>query len=273
VTQVSGDHDSLDDLVRVCDGADAVLHLSALQPTAASSEDVFGKNVQGTLNVFEAAARCGVQRVINWSSVWVLGWSSPGNRFVPDYLPIDEAHPLRATDPYGRSKIEGEAIAASFHGRDGLQAVTLRPVFTATRAMLETLWGTKGLRSPSYSHLAYVDARDQAVAARRALESHSESHLIVYLAADDSRVAEPLSEVLPRLHPEIGDRARQLTGSQSSISSRHAAASLGWKPEHSWRNLPITGRIRGVSKATVRRGIRTVLPRGLVKRVRGHPGR
>ncbi len=268
VAQVVGDHAAMDDLLPAFDGADAVLHLSALQPAATSSEDVFGKNVQGTLNVFEAALRSGVKRVVNWSSVWALGWSAPGNTFVPDYLPVDEAHPLHADDPYGRSKIEGEAIAASFHGREGLEVVSLRPVFTATPATLELIWGTKGKRAPGYSHLAYVDARDQAVAARRALEFDTTSYVTAYLAADDSRVAEPLCDLLPRLHPPIGDRAAPLVGAQSAISNHHAAAVLGWRPQHSWRTLATAARIRGTANAAVRTGIRRAAPAGLVKRLR-----
>jgi nucleoside-diphosphate-sugar epimerase len=218
------------------------------------------------MNVFDAARRCGLKKVVNWSSVWALGWSMPGNAFVPDYLPIDEDHPLRADDPYGRSKIEGEAIAESFHGHDGLEAVTLRLVYTAQPATLARLWRTKGVTNPTYSHLAYVDARDQARAARRALEIESDSYITAYVAADDSRVAEPLCELLPRLFAPIGDRAEQLTGFRSSISNQRAREVLGWSPAHSWRSLSVAQGVRGLAAASVRRAARTVVPGGVRKR-------
>lgn len=269
VAQIIGDHGNMDQLLAAFDGVDAVLHLSALQPPAQSAEDVFGANVDGTTNVFDAAHRCGVSKVVSWSSIWALGWSEPGNEFIPDYLPIDEEHPLRATDAYGRSKIEGEAIARSFHGRDGLQTMTLRPVYTALPATLAKLWSTKGATNPTYSHLAYVDVRDQAKAARCALEIRNDSYLVANLAADDSRVIEPLCELLPRLYPPIGDLAEQLTGSRSSISNARARELLGWAPEHSWRNLSAPQRVRGHAAETVRRAAVKVVPAGARESLRG----
>lgn len=268
VSQVVGDHANVDGLLAVFDGADAVLHLSALQPPAHSGEELFEANVKGTMNVFDAARRCGVGKVVNWSSIWALGWSRPGNTFIPDYLPIDEDHLLLADDAYGRSKIEGEAIAKSFHGRDGLQAITLRPVYTAMPATLAKLARTNGLRSPSYSHLAYLDVRDQARAARCSLEIRVDGYIVANLAADDSRVAEPLCELLPRLHGPIGDRADELTGSQSSISNERAKALLGWSPQYSWRSLTATQRMRGYATESARSAAAMVVPAGARERLR-----
>jgi nucleoside-diphosphate-sugar epimerase len=259
----------MDELLAAFDGADAVLHLSAAQPHSRPVEDLFGANVKGTMNVFDVALRCGVRKVVNWSSIWALGWSEPGNEFIPDYLPIDEGHPLRATDAYGQSKIEGEAIAESFHGRDGLQALTLRPVYTALPATLAKLWSTKGVKNPTYSHLAYVDVRDQARAARRTLEVRNESYTVVNLAADDSRVAEPLRELLPRLHPPIGDRAEQLTGVRSSISNDRARQLLDWSPHYSWRSLSTPQRVRGYATQSVRSAAEKLVPAGAKELMRG----
>lgn len=268
VSQVVGDHANVDELLTVFDGADAVLHLSALQPPYHSEEDLFEANVNGTINVFDAARRCGVGKVVFWSSIWALGWSRPGNTFIPDYLPIDEDHALLADDDYGRSKIEGEAIAKSFHGCDGLQAMTLRPVYTALPATVAKLGRTNGLRNPAYSHLAYLDVRDQARAARCALEIRVDGYLVANLAADDSRVAEPLCELLPRLHAPIGDRADQLTGSRSSISNERAKALLDWSPRYSWRRLTATQRMRGYATESARSAAAMVVPASARERLR-----
>lgn len=264
VNQVVGDYLERERLLEVMEGADAVLHLAALQPAAAAEEDVYGNNVQGTLNVFEAAEQCGVGVVVNWSSVWALGWSTPGNTFVPDYLPIDEAHPLRATDPYGRAKIEGEAIASSFHGRSGMRVITLRAVYTATPRGMERLWGARN-RTPVYSHLSYVDARDHARAARLALASASSDYVTAYLAADDSRIAEPLATALPRLNPDLADIAAPLSGPQSAISNNHAADALGWRPQHSWRTLSMAAKARGSAATAASRAIRTISPQATAR--------
>ena len=268
VTQVAGDHANLDELLAAFAGVDAVLHLSALQATAESRQEVLSANTQGTMNVFEAAQRCGVKKVINWSSVWALGWTKPGNTFIPDYLPIDENHPLRADDPYGRSKIEGEEIAQAHHGQDGLEVTTLRSVYTALPATMAMLSRTNGIKDPIYSHLAYVDVFDHARAARLAIETKADGYRVVYLAADDSRVAEPLAELLPKLHAPIGDRAAQLTGSRSSISNQRAKELLGWSPQNSWRRMTLRQRARGYVAAGSHRAVATVLPTEARERLR-----
>ena len=268
VTQVIGDHGNIDAMVGAFHGADAVLHLSALQPRAASPEEVYSSNLAGTNNVLDAARKCGVGRVVYWSSVWALGWSRPGNAFIPDYLPIDEKHPLRENDSYGRSKIEGEAAVAAAHGQNGVQTMTLRPVYTALPATVARLWRTNGLADPTYSHLAYVDVRDQARAARQALESTHREHVALYLAADDSRVAAPLCDLLPQLYEPIGDRAAALVGTRSSISNERAKQLLGWRPTHTWRSVTIGQKLRGSAAVAVRAGARTIVPATVRERLR-----
>lgn len=268
VSQIVGDHGIKDQLMAAFEGADAVLHMSALLATTASSEEVLEANVQGTANVFEAVRRSGVKKVVNWSSVWAVGWTKPGNVFIPDYLPIDEDHPLRADDPYGQSKIECEAIAESFHGQDGLEAMTLRSVYTALPATMARLWRTNGIQNPSYSHLAYVDVFDHARGARRALETRTGNYVTIYLAADDSRVIEPLSELLPRLYPPIGDRADLLTGTRSSISNQRAKDVLGWSPLNSWRRVTLPQKVRGYVTVNARSVARKALPPAARERLR-----
>jgi UDP-glucose 4-epimerase len=44
----------------------------------------------------------------------------------PDYVPVDEAHPIRPIDPNGVSKMAGEAYHTLYHQRYGLRTVSLR---------------------------------------------------------------------------------------------------------------------------------------------------
>ena len=59
----------------------------------------------------------------------------------------------------------------------------------------------------------------------------------LFVVADDSNAAEPLSTLLPKLLPAIGDMAKDLTGTQSGVSNAEAKKVLGWQPQYSWRNL------------------------------------
>lgn len=118
----------LTDYVAVADvlrGADAIVHLgnlSVLRDSPDGSADDVRNNLHSTYVVFEAAAQVGVRRIVSASSIQaygVLRMPTPGGRLSvpPDYLPIDEEHPLRPTSPYQLTKAAGETIAESFARR------------------------------------------------------------------------------------------------------------------------------------------------------------
>lgn len=97
---------------------DAVIHFAGLKAVGESAEiprTYYEVNVAGTLSLMAAMETAGVRRIVFSSSATVYG--------EPQYLPIDEDHPLSATNPYGRSKLMVEEIL-----RD--QAVA-RPDWTA----------------------------------------------------------------------------------------------------------------------------------------------
>src|ERR1039457_2922902 len=74
----------------------AVVHAAAIPaPGNHPPHMVFGNNMMATFNVVEACVRSGVRRLVNISSVGVLGLHYAQRRFLPDYLPIDEGHRLR----------------------------------------------------------------------------------------------------------------------------------------------------------------------------------
>ena len=87
----------------------------------------------------------------------------------------------------------------------------------------------------SFQAFSYVDARDLAVAFRLSVEKVLPNGTTLFVAADDSNVAEPLCDLLPRLRPSIGDKARALTGTKGAYSNARAKALLGWRPQFSWR--------------------------------------
>lgn len=108
-------------------GCDAVVHLAALRnPFYGPGEEVFRINTVGTFNVFEAAAKEGIHRVVQASSINALGCAWNIVDFVPHYFPVDEDHPLHTTDPYSFSKQQVEEIGAYFWRRDGVSSIALR---------------------------------------------------------------------------------------------------------------------------------------------------
>ena len=235
VKYLVGDIQDLGQVMEAVAGAEAVIHLAAIHnPNIATTTVTYQTNVVGTFNVHHAAFRLGVKRVVSASSNAVVGWSY-GEEFMPDYLPIDEDHPVRPEDVYGLSKEIGETIARSYT-RKGLETVMLRPSGVVSPDELEQMRKDGGRRPTSFHAYSYVDARDLAVAFRLAVERSIESGSVFFVVADDSTVAEPLSDVYPRVMPSIGAKAGYLTGSQGAYSNAAAKKSLGWQPVHSWRS-------------------------------------
>jgi nucleoside-diphosphate-sugar epimerase len=116
---------TVDDLVPVFRGADAVVHLAwAFQPTH-DPRETWRVNVGGTERVLAAVAEAGVPAVVHSSSV---GAYSPG----PKDDPVDEDWPTDAvpTAGYGREKAYAERLLDAFELRHPhVRTVRLRPAF------------------------------------------------------------------------------------------------------------------------------------------------
>ena len=235
VRYLAGDVQDLGHVMEAMAGADSVVHLAAIHnPNIATAGVTYQTNVVGTFNVHHAAFRLGVKRVVSASSNAAVGWSY-SERFLPDYLPIDEDHPLKPENVYGLSKQIGETIARSYT-RKGVETVSLRPSGVVTPDELEQMRKEGGRRPTGFQAYSYIDARDLALAFRLAVEQPIPSDTILFVVAADSTVAEPLCDLYPRVMPEIGDKARSLTGTKGAYSNTRARKLLGWQPVHSWRH-------------------------------------
>jgi len=244
VRHVRGDIRDLGQVYGVLNGADAVVHLAGIRrPGIAPDDVVFSTNVLGTFNVHEAAWRLGVRRVVSTSSEAGLGWDYRLRDFVPDYLPIDEDHPARPQDPYGLSKVAGEAIALSYAAR-GLEVAVLRPPWVIMPDGLERLRRDGGRRMTRFGLASYIDVRDLADAYSLALQAPADrlaENPILFIVADDPSIAEPLSTFMPRTLPAIGTLAAALGAGMPAVSNARAAVALGWRPGRSWRQSDPAG--------------------------------
>jgi UDP-glucose 4-epimerase len=70
----------------------------------------YDNNVAGSMSLIRAMQENGIKKIVFSSSATVYG--------VPQYLPIDESHPLSAINPYGRTKIYIEEILADLATSD-----------------------------------------------------------------------------------------------------------------------------------------------------------
>ncbi|QEL26515.1 NAD(P)-dependent oxidoreductase [Bosea sp. F3-2] len=103
---------------RAMAGMDAVIHMAGVVREA-PFEAILQTNVVGTWNVYEAARRQGVGRVVFGSSNHAVG-------FYPRHQRIDETVPPRPDGRYGLSKCWGEAVGALYADKYGIRSMHVR---------------------------------------------------------------------------------------------------------------------------------------------------
>lgn len=124
---------------KAMEGCNIVLHLAALIaiPYSYHSPATYvSTNIQGTLNVVQAARDLGVSKVVHTSTSEVYGTA----RFVP----IHEEHPLQGQSPYSASKIGADQIALSYYRSFNVPVAVIRPFNTygprqSARAIIPTV--------------------------------------------------------------------------------------------------------------------------------------
>jgi NAD dependent epimerase/dehydratase len=136
---VPGDVRDVHSLRSAASGCRLILHLAALIaiPYSYRSPDSYlSVNVQGTLNLLQAARECRTERVIVTSTSEVYGTARQ--------VPIGEDHPLQAQSPYAASKIGADQMAVAFHRTYGMPVTVVRPFNTygprqSARAVIPTV--------------------------------------------------------------------------------------------------------------------------------------
>jgi hypothetical protein len=112
------------------------------------------------------------------ASVGVRGLHYATRRFLPDYLPIDEEHPLRPQDPYGLSKLLGEQLCDAAVRRSDLRCISLRPAWVQDAASYAADLGPliRAGRPRGVAGWPYIDVGDLPGAVRLAVESDLPGH-------------------------------------------------------------------------------------------------
>lgn len=226
---------------QVATGCSAVVHLAALAHDSAGSPDqIMAVNVQGSWHVLLAAEAAGAARVICFSSAQVFGIAE-GER-LPDYFPVDDAHPRRAMRPYGLSKRLLEDLCEGFSARTGIATIVLRPVAVWDESDYIRIEDRRRsqLRSefePFWEYGAFVDVRDVAAAVHKALTVPIDGHHRALLCAGDISATAPSLELAARLAPRVpvADPGRYRANPWAALIDCSAAATaLGWRPAYRW---------------------------------------
>jgi UDP-glucose 4-epimerase len=228
-------------LVGALRGQEAVAHLAAVpNPRTASPEACFHTNAHGTWALLQAAEDAGVRRVVVASSDAALGlhYNPPG--WGPQYLPIDERHPLRPSEVYSLSKEVTEAVCRCFAVRGKLEVLVIRPthiVFPPEYPELES----RGSDVENYHLWTYVAPEDVAQGFERALDHKDGRHDVFFISAADGLNTRPTLELVQErwgnLPPLRNPAWFEADPCASLLDITHAREVLGFEPTISWRDF------------------------------------
>ena len=139
INVISGDIRDHDFCKKITKNQDVVINLAALIAIPYSYQapsSYVETNINGTLNLCQAARENSVSQLITISTSEVYGSAN--------YVPIDETHPTKPQSPYSASKIAADAIAMSFFNCFDLPLTIARPFNTygprqSARAIIPTI--------------------------------------------------------------------------------------------------------------------------------------
>jgi uronate dehydrogenase len=152
---------------RMVEGVDGIVHLGGISGEN-TWEKILEGNIVGLYNVFEAARRAGVQRIVMATSNHAVG-------FYPRAETIDHRVVPRPDSRYGVSKAFSEALASLYADKHGIG-------FLCTRI------GNFGMRPIDSRRLAiWISPRDYTQLVRIGLEHPDIRYEIVYGVSNNQR--------------------------------------------------------------------------------------
>jgi UDP-glucose 4-epimerase len=244
-----------EEMLRVCEGMDAIVHCAAQVSVERSMESPLHDmdlNVTGTVNLLKAAVDSKVRRFVYISSAATYG--------DPLYVPVDEEHPLAPKSFYGVGKVASEAYVRAFTASMGIEHVIIRPFnLYSPRADPRSPYsgvitkfsqwakGGKALRIEGDGEQTrdFVHTVDAARFIRLALESEA-SDVTVNCGGGKAITVNQLAEAIVGTFPD-------------SAGVEHVAPRLG-DIKHSRADISLARRLYDFSpEISLREGIRTFL--------------
>ena len=229
-------------------GFDQIVHLAAIpHPYNDPADRVMSVNMTSTFNVFEAAHREGVGRVIYGCSESSTGFGIHEVAFTPLYVPFDEEHPCWPHETYSLSKHLGERIGANYARAFGMEVISLRYCWVLDKRGVEAaariVENARAHRLPDETPWfgAYIAVHDVASACLAASEyqfppESKPPYEAFMLTAKNTFYGLPTLDVLAQAFepmPPIKDQAYfDASPCASVFDIRKAERLLGWTPQY-----------------------------------------
>jgi nucleoside-diphosphate-sugar epimerase len=217
---------------------DVVVHLAAkifVPDSYKLPHDFYFTNYIGTLNMLELCRKFNARMIFASSYVY-------GN---PQYLPIDENHPLVAFNPYADSKIQGENLCRSYHNFFGIKTIIVRPfnlfgrgqhnIFLISSILEQAKTGTINLQS-SKPRRDYIYIDDMVAAYIKMIYNTQINFEIFNIGSGKSYSVKEIAEMINneygnKLHIKFSNLER-LNEVENTVSDIQRAKSiLKWEPQ------------------------------------------
>ncbi len=228
---------------------DYILHVASLPGDTGNPRQMVDINVCGCTDMLELARIKQVKRIVVVSSISAYEWYPEVKFCAPDYLPVDEKHPLRPQDMYSSTKQMQEILVRTFYCEYGVPACAIRLAAVVGpngqgggrgwRQIAESLAEGKNVQIPHFSleeRCHYVDVRDVARMLLHCCKSDAADGEIFNCCAPHSVTGQELAEIIRKYYPgievETGFAWSMAQGGKIAFSMNKARELMGYEPRY-----------------------------------------
>ncbi len=198
--------------------------------------EVYENNAVSTFHVLEAAGRAGADIV--WASsetVYGTHWPEPK---LPEYLPVDEEHPVAPWNGYETSKLAGEAAAKRVANAFDVSVTTMRPTWIQYPGHYQITPIRKSFDFESAGRFgnlwSYVDIRDVVSFVEAAIDEAPAGHEVYNVFGPDNFLGVDTADAIEAGYDSLPEEC-WLEDDEPAYTNAKATATLGWEPEQSWK--------------------------------------
>ncbi len=210
-------------------GFDVLIHLAAYpSPHGHPEYEIHNNNVTSSYNALLAAAKCGIKRVTQASSINAVG--AVYSRWPKyDFLPLTEQHPTYNEDPYSLSKwiceLQGDSMARRY---EDMTIASLRFHWVVASREMAQERASHNSESNAKQLWAYTLAESAARACLAILDANYVGHEAFYIVSPTTVMQERTADLIRQWHPQV--RVSQtLADHQGLYDCSKAERLLGWK--------------------------------------------
>ena len=236
----------------VVKGYDVVIHLAAIPNAFVDhAEHVMAVNMVTCYNVLEAVRQNHIPRIVYAGSESSTGFGIHEVVLKPNYLPIDEAHPLWPHESYSFTKRFGEEMAENYARAFGIEVIALRYCGVWMKQNLEEVLSIlelprRGEPIPHPWFGSYVAAQDVAQAVRLSAQYQFDGDEEIpfepfFITAHNTFYVEQTLEVMKRIYgslPDVREPGYYTSNPYApAFDIRKAQRLLGYAPQKDWRDI------------------------------------